>query len=336
MLASLRFVPPFPPALIPPISASLMAAVPSAIGFNLAVDAVIEPGVAPGVLANLSAMAAMSAALRATMGVSLAQAVSLPAVSAQLTASIQSFNAGSGALMPQLPLIAEVTANLAGLAGLAGFLQGVHAAFGIDLRVPGAIALLQARLLAPPLPVMAAAQVSVSAVPSLMAALGFKADAAGALAVGALASATAQMIASLPPLTNLNLLALLASLLPMLDTIKLALQVDPCTPNALPALQASLAALPLANLAALSASISMPLPLPTVSLAASVAANAAAGLDLSAVAAASLAPLGPLAMLMPLTASATLGMPPGECGQPCPLALLKAPPSVELSAHAVH
>lgn len=35
--------------------------------------------------------------------------------------------------------------------------------------------------------------------------------------------------------------------------------------------------------------------------------------------------LAPLAMLLKLSADARLGLPPGSCGKPCPLALLAAP-----------
>lgn len=331
LLASLRLVPPTL-GLVPPISANLGLAMSAATGMNLALSAAVNLGVPAAVIANLTAMASLSAATKAAMGVSLTAALPIPSMRAQLLATINSFNANSGAFTPQLGPLISLQADLAGLANLAGLLLGLKATLGIDLRAPGAIVALQAWLQAPAPSLAVSAQ--VSAISSLMATLGLKADAHGALAAGAMAAVAAQLTAGLPALGNLNLLALLAGLLPMLDAIKLALGVDLRAPNSVVALRAALSLLPLSALAQLSATIAVPTPSLNASLAAT--ANAAAPLDLSAVAAANLSGVAPIAMALQVTALGGLGLPAGECGQPCPLALIQNPPQPNLSASISH
>lgn len=344
LLASLAQVPPTA-GLVPPMPPSLMAAVAASQGVSPALSATVPTGVPPAALANLSAMASLSAATQASMAMPLAAALrgpALPAARAQMLSSINSFNANSGALMPQLGQLTSLSQQLSGLAGLSGLMLGVQSALGIDLRAPGAVPALQARLQLPPPP---GAMLSAPALPpmqqsstaALLAALGLKADASGAQAASAMASSTAQLTAGLPAIGNVGLLAVLAGLLPMLAAIKLALGVDLRAPNSAGPLSAALSTLPLNALAQLGGSMSVAAP-PLPSLAASQAAsasasaNASAALNLSAVAAADLSAVGPLAMLMQATAQGGLGMPPGECGQPCPLAMIGAPPPVAAAA----
>lgn len=327
---------------IPPMPLNVVASASLALTGGLGLGMSASVGAMASVAANLAAMASLSAALDAALGMNLAAALSASMqarVAASLAASIGSFNALAGSLGLHASLLAKLMLELAPLVSLAGLVLAVRTAFGIDLQASGAILALQARLGARvdvKASVTANAAVNVAGHASLtahlMAALGLKANAAGALSAGVMASATAGLIAGLPPIGEVSLLAMLSAVMAMVATIQLGLGVNVLLPGALISLQLVLAALPLSALAELNAAASA-----TASASASAAANVAvsadatAGLDLAGVASVDLAAAGQLVRLLNLMASAKLGLPAGSCGAPCPLALLAHPAAAGVS-----
>jgi hypothetical protein len=346
LLGSLALIPPTV-GLVPPISLNLIAAANASLGLDAALSAAVNASVDASLMANLSAMASLSTALQGTLGQNLSAALSASAMAstqARLAATLNAFNANAGPLALQAGSMGKLLLDLSGLANLAGLVLAIKAAFGIDLRASGAFAALQARLAASARMNATAsvrASVQVSAVASLMAALGFQANAHGALAVNATAGALAGMMAGLPSMgAGFQPLSVLAALMAMLGAIRLALGVDLRTPTAAFDLRVALSMLPLAALAQLSAAMSANAVTSAsaalaASTSASAGANAMTALDLAATAQANLSGVGQLAMLMSPTLQATLGLPAGSCGQPCPLALLKGVPAMPgLSAAA--
>src|SRR5262249_55497705 len=138
-------------------------------------------------------------------------------------------------------LAARVQALLAELFGLmqaATAVTAVRANFGLDLRVSGALAALQARFAArasAQASAAAAAQASMQASMTgmLMARLGVAATAQGALSVNAMAQAMARLGAGLPALTvPAAPLSALSALKAILAAIRNALGVNLLAPQA--------------------------------------------------------------------------------------------------------
>lgn len=330
LLGSLPRIPSLA-GLVPPMSMSLVATASTGLGFSPALNlsAVASASASASAVANLSAMASLSAAMQAALGMNLSAALSASAVAstqASLSAAINGFNANGGVLTSLIALLERLLRDLLGLVNLSGLLMSIRAAFNIDMRAPGAIAALQARLAA-----MASASATVrasahlSAVASLMTALGFQANAQGALAVNAQARATASLLAGVPAFGfGLHPLALLASLLAMLEAILKGLGVNLLAPSAALDLRLALSGLPLQALAQLSAQASVQASATaSAALAASVSANASASLNLAGTASANLSAATQLSMLLSVMAKGMLGLPAGSCGGPCPLALLQ-------------
>jgi hypothetical protein len=313
-------LPPLPPALFPAISAAI---VPPALA---AMPAPPLASADAALLANLSTMASLTAAVKATSGLNLALPVppmALASLQATLTAQINSLNANGGVLNLGVPNLADLLNALTPLMQLAGLVAAVQAAFHLDLRSPGAIAALQARLDATAraaVTARASATATMSAVGMAMASLGYPATPQGAAALTAAMTAMAGWTQRLPVISvNFNALSLLAALLAALAAILSALGVNLRAPNALASLRVALGALPLAGLASLRLTA---LAQTQVSMQASASASLVSSLNLMALAQANLGPAARVAVLMRLTALAPLAMPPGSCGQPCPLALI--------------
>jgi hypothetical protein len=320
--------------LVPPVPMNVVAAAGMAAGApapNLGVQLGASASASAAVVANLSAMASLSAALQTAMGMNLTAAMAPPLqarVQASLAGTVNSFNAAGNLLAPFAELLKRLLQELTGLMHLSSLVLAVRAAFGIDLRASGAMLALQARLNAlatVPAAASARASAQVSAVGAAMAALGLKMNAQGALSASLSAQALARMTAGLPAIgAHFPLMSLLSAVMAVLDMIKRALGVDLLAANATARLQAVLSAYPLAALAKLQVTANLS---PKLALAVNENAKLAAvsKLDLRAVGAAHLPAVGPLAMLLKLSADARLGLPAGSCGKPCPLALLGAP-----------
>jgi hypothetical protein len=201
------------------------------------------------------------------------------------------------------------------------------------LRAPGAVAALQSALTASAAASAGAPAMSTGgacAVSSLLASMGFAANAHGAASASAAASAMSALTLRVPPITaNFGALSMLAAVVALLASITSTLGVSLNAPNGLTSVRAALALLPLAGLARLSvgataAGNSTGSVATAVRIQAEGAANAASALDLSALSNANLTSASQLAVLMRLTTQAgSLLAPPGSCSQPCPLAPAK-------------
>ena len=325
-LASLLNSLPLPPpaALLPPFPLQLMAAVNLAAGAPpVMLSAQASATAQAALLARLSLMANLTASARAAMGVNLALPLSAQATAslqATLSAHIGSLNANAGLLNQRLPDLLALLRALANLLHWVGLIGALRAAFGIDLRLPGAVAALQARLSATAT-ATASATVSASAVASLMATMGFAANAQGALKLTAAMRAASRLTLALPRLAlHVNVLGLLAALLAALAALLSALRVDLRAPNAMLSLRAAISGLPIAALMNLRLAATATA---TASAAAAARAAAAASLNLAAAARVNLSAAASASLVMQLTANGSfLMLPPGSCGQPCPLALI--------------
>ena len=264
------------------------------------------------------------------MGVNLLASLSGPplvSMQASFAETIGSLNTHGPLLLPYQDLLSRLLQELANLARLAALVTTVHARFGIDLRSPGAIPLLQARMSA-----VARAQASArvaavahgSAMATMMASLGFAATPAGASALGVSMQALARVGMAAPQMTvSPQPLSLLAALMALLQAIRDALKVNMLAANALTTLRRTLGALPLSALAGLHAQASA---MATATAAANISARVAMPvLNFRTAARANMLPASRLALAMRVAAHGNpLMLPAGQCGKPCPVAAVKA------------
>jgi hypothetical protein len=312
----LNTLPTFPnvSVMVPLIPLDLVVAIQATLpGMALSMSASADLALS----ANLSAMASLTAAVQAALGVNLAanlSATAMASVQASMAATIGSLNANAMVLNLAIPNLASLLGQLMNLHIAISLVSAVRLGLGIDLRLPGAIAALQAHLNASARLNVAA---RVSVVQSLMANMGFAFNARGALMVSARAQAMAALTLGLPALrVNIQALNLLAALLALLAALIPAINVNLRAPNAMAQLRLALAGLPLTALASLRVN---------AAASASVAATAAVGLNLAAVANANLSAAAALAMAMSVVAQGSFLLAvPGTCGLPCPVGLVAA------------